>query len=214
LLGRLDRCRLGVHVNDLAARIDRLESVNEIRQLVSRYALALDSRDVIGLAALFASDVRVGDGRTGRAALAQWFDQILRPYKITFHLVGNHVIDFTGPDTATGLVYCRPEHEVGDQWIVMPVIYHDRYVREDGTWYFRSRKPKPFYAADVRQNPLQAPGRFNFPHNPYVTAASLPESWPSWREFWARDGDGPAAGRSPGDPFDRDVQLVPPVAEA
>ncbi len=182
-------------MSDLAARLDRLESVEQIRQLVSRYALALDSRDVTALAALFANDVRVGDGRVGRAALAEWFDGILRPYRITFHIVGNHVIDFTGPDTADGLVYCRPEHEVGDQWIVMPVVYHDRYVREaDGRWYFRSRKPKPLYAADVRQNPARVPGRFNFPGNPYVTAASLPESWPSWRRFWGEEDGLPSVG--------------------
>lgn len=172
----------------LEERIDRLESTEQIRQLASRYSVALDSRNVRVLAGLFASDVQVGDGRVGREALAEWYDPILRPYGITIHIVGNHVIDFTGRDSADGLVYCRPEHEVGDQWIVMPVVYHDRYVREaDGHWYFRSRKPKPFYAADVNQNPLQVPGRFNFPDNPYVTASSLPEWWPSWREFWARE---------------------------
>jgi hypothetical protein len=175
----------------LEERIDRLESIEEIRQLASRYSVALDSRNVQALAGLFASDVSVGDGRVGRAALAEWYDPILRPYGITIHLIGNHVIDFTGNDTADGLVYCRPEHEVGDQWIVMPVVYHDRYVREaDGHWYFRSRKPKPFYAADVNQNPLQVPGRFNFPDNPYITASSLPESWPSWREFWGAQSVG------------------------
>jgi hypothetical protein len=175
-------------VTDIAERLDRLESAEGIRQLAARYAVALDSRDVPALCALFASDVRTGDGRVGRTALADWYDPVLRPYGITFHFIGNHVIEFTGKDSADGLVYCRPEHEVGDQWIVMPVVYHDRYVREaDGRWYFRSRKPKPFYAADVNQNPLQVPGRFNFPDNPYVTAASLPEAWPSWREFWARE---------------------------
>lgn len=169
-------------------RLDRLESAERIRQLAARYALALDSRDVPALASLFASDVAAGNGETGRDALARWFDPVLRPYGITFHLIGNHVIDFddADPDVAAGLVYCRPEHEVNGEWIVMPLIYHDRYVREaDGHWYFRSRKPKPFYAADVRANPLDAPGRFHFPNNPYLDAASLPESWESWRSFWA-----------------------------
>lgn len=182
---------------ELTDRIARLEAYEEIRALAARYALALDSRNVPDLVGLFASDVAVGDGRTGRAALADWFDPILRPYRITIHFVGNHIIDLTGPDTASGLVYCRPEHEVGDEWIVMPVIYHDRYVREsDGHWYFRSRKPKPFYAADVATNPLQVPGRFHFPDNPYVTATSLPEGWPSWNEFWAAETIGSHAAPS------------------
>jgi len=173
-------------VDDVAARLDRLESVEQIRHLAARYALALDSRDVDTMAGLFVSDVTVGDGRVGRAALAEWFDRILRPYRITFHLIGNHVIDITGPDTAEGLVYCRAEHEVGEEWIVMPLIYHDRYARQDGRWYFRSRKPKPFYAARVADNPLDVPGRFHFPDNPYLAGASLPEAWRSWQEFWRR----------------------------
>lgn len=177
----------------LEERLDKLESAEQIRQLASRYALALDSRNVDALAALFASDVAVGNGETGRAALARWYDPVLRPYGITFHLVGNHIIDFDAVDrdAATGLVYCRPEHEVEGQWIVMPLVYHDRYIREsDGRWYFRSRKPKPFYAADVNENPLTLPGRFNFPNNPYMSSAALPEQWESWRNFWQQESVG------------------------
>ncbi len=178
-------------MTDKLDQIDRLVSSDEIRQLASRYAVALDSRNIAELASLFVSDVVVGNGEFGRAALAKWYDPVLRPFGITFHFIGNHVITFTGPDSADGLVYCRPEHEVGEQWIVMPVIYHDRYIREqDGHWYFKSRKPKPLYAADIQQNPLQVPGRFNFPDNPYVTATSLPEGWPSWQEFWSRQATG------------------------
>lgn len=180
-------------MRSIEQRLDRLESAEQIRQIASRYALALDSRNVPDLAALFASDVAVGNGETGRSALARWYDPILRPYGITFHFIGNHIIDFDdeNPNAASGFVYCRPEHEVDGQWIVMPVIYHDRYVREaDGRWYFRSRKPKPFYAADVNQNPLQVRGRFNFPNNPYIHAASLPESWESWQRFWAQQSVG------------------------
>lgn len=179
-------------MDDYQERLARLEAYEQIRQLAARYALALDSRNVTDLVGLFAPDVHTGDGGMGRDALARWFDPILRPYGITFHHVGGHVITITGGDTADGTVYCRAEHEVGDEWIVMPVIYHDRYVRdaEDGRWYFRSRKPKPLYAAEVNQNPLQIPGRFHFPGNPYITAVDLPEGWSSWREFWARESVG------------------------
>ncbi|MDQ7903707.1 nuclear transport factor 2 family protein [Phytohabitans sp. ZYX-F-186] len=175
-------------VDELAARVDRLESTEAIRQLAARYAVALDSRDVAAMADLFVEDVRVGEGRTGRAELRAFFDRILRPYRLTFHLIGNHRIDFDGPDTATGIVYCRPEHEVGDLWIVMPMAYLDRYERRDGTWYFASRRPKAFYAADV----LERPGgdRFHFPDNPMITRATLPEAWPTWDRFWSDAGVG------------------------
>ena len=45
---------------DTDARLDRLESLAEIRQLPYRYALAVDSRDMDALVGLFVPDVRVG----------------------------------------------------------------------------------------------------------------------------------------------------------
>ena len=44
----------------LSRRIDRLESLEQIRQLPARYALALDMRDLDALAGLFPEDVEVG----------------------------------------------------------------------------------------------------------------------------------------------------------
>jgi zinc transport system permease protein len=49
-------------MSDLAsieARLDRLESLEQIRQLPARYGLALDMRDMDALAGLFVEDVRV-----------------------------------------------------------------------------------------------------------------------------------------------------------
>ena len=143
----------GEDQRDLARRLERLEATEAIRQLASRYALALDSRDVQTLASLFVPDVETGDGRVGREALAEWFDPILRPYATTFHLIGNHIIDLVDDDHATGVVYCRPEHEVGDLWVVMPMQYWDRYERRDGGWWFKSRKPVVF-----RSEPLPLSG--------------------------------------------------------
>lgn len=174
--------------DDLRARIERIEATEQIRQLAARYALALDSRDVEALVALFVPDVTTGDGRQGREALAEWFDPVLRPYGITFHLIGNHIIKFDDDDHATGVVYCRPEHEVGDEWIVMPMQYWDRYERRDGCWYFKSRKPFVFYAADVLEHPLRVADRFRFPGNPMLDRAELPERWETWQTFWARTG--------------------------
>ncbi len=53
----------------LEARIDRLESIDAIRQLAAKYSLALDMRDCDAWANLFPEDVKVGGGKTGRAEL-------------------------------------------------------------------------------------------------------------------------------------------------
>ena len=51
---------------DLEQRIDRLESLDEIRQLVARYALSLDMRDLDAHVNLFAPDIRVGNDQCHR----------------------------------------------------------------------------------------------------------------------------------------------------
>src|SRR2546429_5769011 len=85
-------------------RLDRLESLAEIRQLPYRYALAVDSRDMDALVALFVPDVRVGRDRQGRPALKEWFTEALSRPRTSIHFIGNHVIDFDGPDEAHGIV--------------------------------------------------------------------------------------------------------------
>jgi hypothetical protein len=174
------------------ARLGALEAYEQIRQLAARHALALDSRDMDALTGLFVEDVRIAGGGAGRAALAESLDPVLRQFTTTFHLIGNHIIDLVDEDHATGIVYCRPEYEVGDLWIVMPLQYWDRYERRDGTWYFTSRSMHAFYAADVMENPATLPGRFHFPGTPLLEQADLPQRWESWQRFWAA---GPAVPR-------------------
>ena len=48
--------------------LDRLVAEAEIRQLVARYAVATDRRDLDALVALFVPDVRVGRDVSGRDA--------------------------------------------------------------------------------------------------------------------------------------------------
>ena len=54
-------------IADLEARIERLEALDEIRQLAAKYAVALDMRDLDALVNLFVEDVGVPGKRRGRA---------------------------------------------------------------------------------------------------------------------------------------------------
>src|SRR3546814_1387975 len=99
----------------MAERLDRLEAIEAIRQLVYGYALAVDARDLDAIVALYVDDVRVAEGRSGRDALRATFDASLRQFTASAHHVTNHLIEFLETDDATGLVGCRVEHEVGDK---------------------------------------------------------------------------------------------------
>jgi hypothetical protein len=171
-------------MTEAAQRIARLEAFEQIRELTARHAQALDFRDLDALVALYVEDVQAPDGRAGRAALGEWFDHALRAYSVSFHLIGNHLIDVLGDDRARGTLYCRAEYQVADRWIVMPMQYEDHYEQHDGSWLLRQRTARAFYAADVLERPSALPGRFDFPGHPEIRAAELPEAWQSWQRFW------------------------------
>ncbi|SNS23674.1 SnoaL-like domain-containing protein [Sphingomonas laterariae] len=171
-------------MTDLEARIDRLESTDAIRQLVSKYSLSLDMRDLDAHVGLFAPDIRVSREKVGRGHLKRWLDDTLRlQFTGTSHHVGNHVIEFDDADHAHGVVYSKNEHETGPEWVIMQMLYWDNYERIDGVWYFRRRLPCYWYATDLNKPPIgdmkmRWPGR-----EPYE--GSFHALWPSWKDFWA-----------------------------
>ena len=168
-------------------RLDRLESLAAIRQLAMRYALALDSRNIGDLVALFAPDVRVGRDRTGRDALHAWYDEAMRGPRSSVHFVVNHIIDFDDAEHATGIVYCRDELERPEsgEWHVGALQYWDTYDRYDGDWCFTRRKFHRWYLADAMTRPEHGAGVNSDGHDP-LFAHQLPEAFTSWHEFWAR----------------------------
>ena len=103
---------------NLLARVDRLESLDEIRQLAAKYSLSLDMRDLDAHVNLFAPDIRVSRDQVGRSHLKRWLDDTLRQqFTGTSHHIGNHIIEFDDPDHAHGVVYSKNEfHQILTQW--------------------------------------------------------------------------------------------------
>ena len=175
-------------MTSLEQRIDRLESLDAIRQLVSKYALTLDMRDLDAHVNLFAEDIRVSRELKGRGALKRWLDDTLRlQFTGTSHHVGNQVIEFDDPDNAYGIVYSKNEHETPnengeDEWVIMQMIYWDNYVRRDGVWYFRRRMPCYWYAVDLKKPPI-GDNKMRWPDRDSYEGA-YHELFPSWESFW------------------------------
>ena len=183
-------------MSHILSRIDRLESLDEIRQLPAKYSLALDMRDIDALVNLFPEDVRVGKGMQGREHFKRWMDETLRTqFTGTSHHIGNHIIEFNDPDHAIGVVYSKNEHETtradgGIDWVIMQMIYWDQYERIDGRWYFRRRLPCYWYATDLNKPPL-GDNKMRWPdREPY--AGAYHDLWPSWQDFWANPPDAKA----------------------
>jgi uncharacterized protein (TIGR02246 family) len=189
-------------MTSLEYRIDRLESLDAIRQLPARYALCLDMRDIDMMVTLFPEDVRVGRDASGRLALRAYMDGTLRsPFTGTSHHIGGHIIEFDDPDHAHGICYSKNEHETGDEWVIMQMMYADDYVRQDGRWYFARRLPLYWYATDLNKPPV-GDRKMRWPGTDWVEG-NFHKLFPSFAEFWARDGDhgGPVAAPAPLEKF-------------
>ena len=173
---------------DLKARLERLESLDEIRQLAAKYSLSLDMRDLDAHVNLFAPDIRVSRELSGRGHLKRWLDDTLRlQFTGTSHHVGNHVIEFDDAEHAHGVVYSKNEHETpcanGDtEWVIMQMLYWDNYQRMEGRWYFRRRLPCYWYATDLNKPPV-GDNKMRWPDRESY-AGAFHDLWPSWREFW------------------------------
>jgi hypothetical protein len=170
-------------------RLDRLESLDEIRQLAAKYSLSLDMRDLDAHVNLFAPDIRVSREKTGRGHLKRWLDDTLRQqFTGTSHHIGNHIIEFDDVDHAHGVVYSKNEHETprqdgGADWIIMQMLYWDNYERKEGRWYFRRRLPCYWYATDLNSPPV-GDNKMRWPDRESYDGA-YHALWPSWEDFWA-----------------------------
>jgi hypothetical protein len=173
----------------LEERVDRIEALDQIRQLASRYGLAVDTRNLDDLAALFVEDVRVGKDSYGRQAIRDWYARSLERFGTSIHFVGNHVIDFLSPDEATGVVTCRDELEMNGEWHVGMIQYWDEYSRRAGRWYFKRRRLQRWYLVDALSRPSHG-GGVNVDSGGLRTGL-LPDLWPSWDRFWAECGKTP-----------------------
>jgi len=168
---------------ELAKRLERVVARDEIRQLVYRYALAIDSRDLDLLVSLFVPDVRVGRTRSGRDALRESFEESLSAIGVSILFVGNHVIDFQDDAHASGVVYCRGQIQDGEKWIEQAIQYRDLYERRDGEWLFVRRNHVLWYGVETSERPLAQPPA-NWPER-HVGRGTVPEDLPTWQAFWA-----------------------------
>jgi len=159
--------------------VDRLLAFEEIRQLANRYALAVNLRDLDALVELFVDDVSVGEGRSGRPALAELLRERTGDAEVDVLEVTTQVTDLIDADHATGTVYSRCEMGRPGHWARQSIAYEDVYERRAGTWYFVSRSHLLFYGLDVPERPLdQPPARW--PHSP-VGRGTIPYDWPTWQ---------------------------------
>jgi len=161
--------------------VARLLAYEEIRQLVARYAFAVDTRDLDGLVALFVEDVAVGRQATGRAALRDYFSLGFEPLGFSILNVGTHVIDLIDETEATGEVYCSAEIERDDMLLRQAILYRDRYRLTADGWRFVQREHLLWYSAPLGIDP-RGLGPVDWPRG-HVGRGTVPECFDSYQAF-------------------------------
>jgi uncharacterized protein (TIGR02246 family) len=177
----------------LEARIRRLEDRAEIAELIARYGLVMDDRDMAAMPALFTPDavVRSLDGvmhAKGRDAIAEQFRGRFKVLGPSNHFSHDRVITFDerDPDRASGLVLSHAEMNRYGEAMLAAIRYHDQYRRHDGAWRFSERVLTFFYYVPAAKY-LDALGegvakRMRAYHN--AEPADWPERLETWRSYY------------------------------
>jgi ketosteroid isomerase-like protein len=134
-----------------------------LRDLVERYALAVDNRDLDTVVELFIDDgillshlmpgtEKTPLARQGHDELRRVLKLGLAQYMATTHVIGGHVIELAG-DEATGDTTCIAHHvyqgdDVEIRLLVMAIHYEDRYRRQQGRWRFAERRLRLQWSED------------------------------------------------------------------
>ncbi len=171
------------------ARLRRLEDRAELAELIARYALAVDDRDLEAIAALFTPDgaFRSKDGvmsARGTEAVLEQFRGRFRALKLSNHFSHDHVFTFgADADAATGLVTAHAEVWRNGRALIGALRYEDSYRRHQGRWCFADRLLHFLYYLPVEEyasalgDPLRQ--RAYGDRRP----ADFPESLPSWQLY-------------------------------
>ena len=131
--------------SSLQAQLQEVLDREAIRTLPQRYCHCVWQKDLDGYAALFTEDgtfgtddpsLPRGQGRQQLRGLIEGALNDLGPRPF----IHNHVIELTGPDSATGTCYVEVHLlKEGKKW-EMRGWYNDEYAKVGGEWKFKSRQ--------------------------------------------------------------------------
>lgn len=182
-----------LQIATLESRIRRLEDREDIHELVARYGLAMDDRNMAEMPDLFTQDVliRSADGvmnARGRDTVVELFRGRFAVLGPSNHFSHDKIIRFDDaePDRATGIVLSHAEMQRRGQPMITAIRYHDAYRRETGRWRFAERVLQFFYYVPTAQY-LDALGPGLALRNRAYdkpAPADWPESLPSWKQFY------------------------------
>lgn len=145
----------------MADRLQRLEDLEDIRQLFVDYGHNLDSGDFAAYGALFADEGEVLLGAIGRAKGPAAIEALMRKTMegaggSSFHIVSNPIIQLDGDRATSEVMWTVVTRDKQDHATVSMLGRHrDQLTRERGRWRFLRR-----------EGFIDVPSRYRTPENP------------------------------------------------
>jgi ketosteroid isomerase-like protein len=179
-------------LEQLKARVDRLEARAAITELISNYASACDEHDMPRLIGLFTADACFDSPSgamvaNGRIAIEAMFIELFKIRGPAFHWTHDVIVkvDPQNPDRATGRVYSHAETTPGDIVSLAAMRYDDEYQRDGGIWRIKKRVISFLYYVPVTEfaSALNNPRRLTIRGERRL--ADYPEALPAWQHFAA-----------------------------
>ena len=179
-----------MEIKDLALRLDRLESKEEIKELVSKYAEACDQQDLKYLEGLFTKDAEFFSPNgmlqsKGRQNIIEMYKEVFQTRGPSFHWTHDVRVNLNFKDIskASGTVYSHAETTRDGIASLAAMRYDDEYSNDEGNWKFCKRVINFFYYVKTSEyvDDLTETLRVNGVNA--KVPADIPESVPAWIEF-------------------------------
>ena len=146
---------LDARVQALEARVQELQSRNEIQELRFRYHLAVNEKKPEMIPDLFAENGEIDFAHLGKAVgkaqVAAFYNQALSelvPFVKQF--IHNHIITLQG-NTGTGLSYLEAKPIFNGESFLVAARFDDEYSRENGRWKFRKMTLVPYFMVPLKE---------------------------------------------------------------
>lgn len=145
----------------LARRVDDRQ---QLAELLSRYGMAVDDRDLDTIGRLFAPDAEF-HGVKGRQQIVDYYRARTSTFTTSSHYALTWHVDFESDDLASGVVNAHAELCIGGKTVRLALRYLDIYVRSAQGWVFQQRQLKFRYVLpfDAVADGLDDPWRVRWP---------------------------------------------------
>ncbi len=139
-------------LEDLRARLRRLEDIEAIRNLRMRYHYLVNERMFERIHELYLSDAALDFGDYGRAegeaAIRDFFLSIPRSMQFVKQFIHNHLVEVDG-DAATGVSYLDARYAKDGESVMLAGAFHERYRRTGDGWRIAETKVTIYFAAPI-----------------------------------------------------------------